>query len=208
MIKNFINFVKRPIIRILLIAWVLCYLLNQLHLPQYLNNILGLPIVIWTVYSIFAALRQAKRERLQLLADIKEFSQVSNPGYFDTCEGSALALNYEQKMIYLIDDKKRKAVSSADILRWEMSYNDGESASAFVVGGNPGSAAGQAVIGAAIGFGIFTLLGRWLNRRNDIGHVKFWVDDAEHTIISVYVSNNKIIEQLQHFSMANGLKIH
>lgn len=208
MIDKLIWLVKQPVVRTLLIAWVLFYVICQITSAQYMRNVLALPVIIWMVFSLVAAWSQLRRARKQLVADIKEFSQVSNPDHFDSCRESAMALNYNARTIYLIDGKKRRAISCNDILRWEMFYNDGDMVSGFVVGGSPGSPAGQAVMGAALGGGILFVISRILFKRKDIGHVKFWVNDAEHTIMSVYVSNNKIIEQLQHFSMSNGLKIH
>lgn len=208
MIDKLVGLVKQPVIRTLLIAWVLFYLINQNVSAQYMRNVLGLPVLVWMIYSLIAAVLQTRRARRRLIADIKEFSQTSNPDYFDSCRESAIALNYNTRMIYLIDGKKRKAILYSDILRWEMFYNSVDGVDGIVVGGSPGSPAGQAVIGAAVGGGILYVLSRLLFKRKDIGHVKFWVNDAERTIISVYVSNNEIIEQLQHFSMTNGLKIH
>lgn len=204
---NLLRLIKRPIIRILLITWGLFFILNQFHFPQFLNNLLATPVLIWMVYAIYSALRQAKLDRLQLIADIKSYSQVNQPSLFDTCEGSAIALNYEQKTIFLIDGKLRKSIPLEQFLGWEMNYNGGGGVAAFAASGNPSSMAGQAAIGAAIGYGIFSVLGYWLNRRKDIGHIKFWINDAERSMVSVYVSNDKIVEQLQHFSMANGLKV-
>ncbi len=208
MINKLIRFLKRPVVRTLLIAWILFYIIGQVANAQYMRNILGLPVIIWLVYSLINLFLSARRARKQLQADIQSYSQISNPDHFDTCEGCALAINYSAKTVYLIDEGKRKTIPFAEILRWEMFYNSGDTLGGFVIGGNLGTAAGQAMIGGALGFGIFTLIGRWVNRRDDIGHVKFWVNDVEHTIVSVYVSNNRIIEQLQHFSMANGMKMH
>lgn len=208
MFNNLVKLVQKPIVRTLLIAWILFYVINQITYSEFMRNLLGLPVIVWAIYSVIAAVVRAKQARKQLRADIESFSQVSNPDYIDSCRESAIALNYPAKTIYLIDDKKRKAVQYSEILRWEMFYNEEYTINGGVIAGDPGSPAGQAVIGAALGGGILVVISRLLFKRHDIGHVKFWINDTENTIFSVYVSNNKIIEQMQHFSMVNGLKVH
>ncbi|MFZ6653946.1 hypothetical protein [Undibacterium sp. TJN19] len=203
MIQRLIHFFKRPVVRILLTAWVLFYVISQVTYSQTFRNILGLPVIIWTIYALINTVVKARRAKQQLLADIKSFSQISDPAYFDTCRESAIALNYANKTIYIIDDGKQKAMLYSDILRWEMEYKDG---GGLAIGGV--SINGATAAAALFGVGFFSLLGRYLYKTNDIGYVKFWVNDAEHTIISVYVSNNAIIEKMQHFSMVNGLKVH
>lgn len=203
MIQRLIRFIQRPVVRILLTTWVLFYVISQVTYSQTMRNILGLPVIIWTIYALVNTVIKARNAKKQLLADIQSFSQISDPAYVDTCRESALALNYANKTIYMIDDGKKKAMPYSDILRWEMEYKGG---GGLAIGGV--SVNGASAIAALFGVGFFSMLGRYLYKTDDIGYIKFLVNDAEHSIVSVYVSNDAIVEKMKHFSMVNGMKVH
>jgi hypothetical protein len=194
---------KPRFIKTLLTGFFLMFLISRVTHLQYLQNMLALPVLIWMVYSLISGFFQGKRSRKQFLADFKKFSQVSDPDYIDTCRDSAIAINYSNKTIYLIDGKLKKVLFHADILRWEVILNDTGFVGNLTITdqyGLPLSNNGA--------FGVPDLVVRHGTRKTaDIGHVKFWVNDAENTIISVYVSNEKILDRLKHFGLVTGKKI-
>lgn len=202
-----LSLLKRPNVRTLLIAWVLLYLLASVVHEQYLRNIFGLPILLWIPYSFYSNYRKAKQAHQDMIKAIRDMSQVTTESCIDICGDNAMAINYHTNTIFLIDGKIRKTVTASQLLRWEMFEPGGTQITGFMVGGSAGTPQGQAVLGAAIGAGIFHVLIKLFIKQKAIGYIKFWINDAERSIVSVYISNKAFLDQLQHFSLTIGHKV-
>ncbi|MES2036703.1 MAG: hypothetical protein V4495_02605 [Pseudomonadota bacterium] len=198
---------KRPNIRTILIALFLFYLIGQFTSLQYMRNMLGLPVLLWIPYSFYSNYRKAKQAQLDMIKSIRDMSQVTDESCIDICGDNAMAINYNTNTLFLIDGKTRKTVPASQFLRWEMTPAGGGEITGVVVGGSTSTPQGQAVLGAAIGAGIFHVLINLFIKRKDIGFIKFWINDAERSIVSVYVSKAAFVDQLEHFSLTIGRKI-
>ncbi|MBI3729969.1 MAG: hypothetical protein HY254_16780 [Burkholderiales bacterium] len=198
---------KRPNIRTILIALVLLYLIGQFTSLQYMRNMLGLPVLLWIPYSFYSNYRKARQAHLDMIKAIRDMSQVTDESCIDICGDNAMAINYNTNTLFLIDGKTRKTVPASQFLRWEMTPAGGGEITGVVVGGSTSTPQGQAVLGAAMGAGIFYVLINLFIKRKDIGFIKFWINDAERSIVSVYVSKAAFVDQLEHFTLTIGHKI-
>lgn len=198
---------KRPNIRTILIALVLLYLIGQFTSMQYMRNMLGLPVLLWIPYSFYSNYRKARQAHQDMIKAIRDMSQVTDESCIDICGDNAMAINYNTNTLFLIDGKTRKTVPASQFLRWEMTPAGGGEITGVVVGGSTSTPQGQAVVGAAIGAGIFYVLINLFIKRKDIGFIKFWINDAERSIVSVYVSKAAFVDQLEHFTLTIGHKI-
>jgi hypothetical protein len=197
---------KRPLLRVILIAIAVYWLLNRLPLPQAVLSFLFYPFVAAFLYFAYRALTTRQRQQQQLRDAIGQFSQVSDETCVDVCDGSAIALNYAQKTIYLIDGQRRTTATPDDILHWEMHYPASELMKALSGQGDAAALAKKAAIGLATGTTVFGLLRKMVFSRPENGHVKIWLKHTQNNVISVPVSNPHIVDQLQHFSMTHGVK--
>ena len=197
---------KRPLLRVILIAIAVYWLLNWLPLPQSVLNFLSYPFFFGFVYFVYRALTTRQRERRQMLTEISQFSQVSDETCVDVCDGSAIALNYAQKTIYLIDGQRRTTATPDDILHWEMHYPASQLVKVLQGQGDAAALAKKAAIGLATGTTVFGLLRNLVFSPKENGHVKFWLKHTQNSVISVPVSSPHIVDQLQHFSMTHGVK--
>ncbi|PXX41372.1 hypothetical protein [Undibacterium pigrum] len=193
MFKNIFHFITIPLIRNILIAWFLFYLIGSTFSAQYMRNILGLPVIIWFIYAFFAGLALEARRHSKLVTQIQQFSGVDSAKCADVCDHDGLAVNYDTKSIYIIDEGKPKSFACADVLFYEVAD------SSYRAMAEPKIAGG--------GNGIFATFKRWMRGSDAIGRVKFWVNDAEHSVIIIAVSKKNILDQLHHFALTNGMKL-
>lgn len=193
MLKRIMHLITIPLIRNILIAWFLFYLIAITFSAQYMINILGLPVVVWFIYSFFAGLFSETRRHSKLVAEIQQFSGVNSAKCADVCDHDGLAVNYDTKSIFIIDEGKSKSFACADVLFYEVVDNSIRSMKEPEIAGG--------------GNGGFATLKRWLTYSDAIGRVKFWINDAEHSVITIAVSKKNIIDQLHHFALSNGMKL-
>ena len=193
MLKRIMHLITIPLIRNILIAWFLFYLIASTFSAQYMINILGLPVVIWFIYSVFAGLFSEARRHSKLVAEIQQFSGVNSAKCADVCDHDGLAINYDTKSIFIIDEGKSKSFACANVLFYEVVDHSRRPM------GEPEIAGG--------GNGGLATFKRWLTYSDAIGRVKFWVNDAEHSVITIAISKKNIIDQLHHFALSNGMKL-
>lgn len=193
MVKNIFGLIKHPLVRNILIAWLLFYIISSTFSAQYMRNILGLPVMIWFVLATIVGVSRTAQAQRELVAEIQRLSGVTSARCADVCDNDALAVNYDTKSVHVIDDGKSKAFSCADVMFYE------------VLGCTYGPVSDTEIAGG--GRGIIHACKRWLRYSDSIGRVKFWVNDAERSIITIVVSKKNIIDQLHHFALSNGMKL-
>lgn len=171
-------------------------------------------------YLIFAALgfsiwfyfKNAWREKAfkdELYSAICEVSKVCDRECIDTCRTSAIALNYKERCIYVIENSAtiRKLRFDNDVLGWEyfeLGTQTNEFSANVIKGASLGifrndSSMRAASVGAMGTAAALSSIGTVLNRTPEVGTLRISLNDGTTPFVEIFISQRRFIDRFEHF---------
>jgi len=203
----------------ILFNWVLLalFLIVLVNVPLHYSQIshttwfswLVFGAFVWAIWFYFKSRKGEKEYTRHIASAIQEVSNVNEGSCIEICRTTAVALNYAEQAVYIINgDCIKKLRFGQDILSWEFIPFENSSAQRLsgVMAGTqlvtrPGQsetmdlASGGAMASAAA----FALIGDALGKMPGQGVLEFSVNDATVPSVWVYIENLNYLKRLQHF---------
>lgn len=171
-------------------------------------------------YLIFAALgfsiwfyfKNARREKafnIELHSAICEVSNVRDRKCIDTCRTSAVALNYKERCIYVIENSVtiRKLRFDNDVLGWEyveLGRQTNEFSANVIEGASIGMFSNDSSMRSASASAMGTAaalssIGTMLNQTPEVGTLRISLNDGTTPFVEIFISHRRFIDRFEHF---------
>ncbi|MFZ6769969.1 hypothetical protein ACO0LM_23185 [Undibacterium sp. Di26W] len=185
-----LSLLKLNFVRNVLIGCFLLYLIGKITSVQYIQNILGLPVLLWIAGNVIYGLGHNRRVRKKFEKKVHAFCKFTDDNCLDICDGSAIAIHYDSKTIYLINNTAQIALQPSQVLRWEIGMARDEVKAKLT------SATDYAPSSA-----------EFTQKQGGVSHVTFWIGNGAYNVFTVLVSSEAIVNRLKHFSLVNNIAI-